>query len=227
MAVITLQNNKIFDLSAHFPETSYPVGVACTGGIESTILLYLLLQMYGAQNVHVCTGVIHGRREWEAPKAVQMASRLGAIHVHQFDDNFFAMGPDEQLRMRKAARDEYDVINYYIGESPMHYALNHTTPQVEAVSRVNVNHFLPFISTGFTKRDVIDLYYQLGVSDLLQHTYSCTAQGDIHCGECYCCLERVRGFDELGVQDPTTYAIDRALIVAECANPERIKQNPL
>lgn len=226
MAVITLQNNKIFDLSAHFPETESPVSIACSGGVESTVLLYLLLQMYGPNNVYVGTGVIHGRRDWESVNAVRIAQQLGAVHVHSIDDNFTVLGPEEQLRLRDTLRQQFSTGNHYIGESLMYYAVNHTSVRREQYARTSAQrNFLPFISAQFTKRDVIDLYIQLGIQHVLSETHSCTAYGNIHCGQCYCCLERVRGFEEVGIPDSVSYDQSWGSMVARLDTPELIKKN--
>jgi len=40
-------------------------------------------------------------------------------------------------------------------------------------------------------------------------TWSCYRGGEVACGECPTCLERVKAFDEAGVKDPIRYAGDR------------------
>jgi 7-cyano-7-deazaguanine synthase len=55
------------------------------------------------------------------------------------------------------------------------------------------------------KADVIRLGNELGVPFAL--TMSCMdPRGGLHCGVCSKCRERRDGFDEAGVQDPTSYA---------------------
>lgn len=226
MAIITLQNNKTLDLAVHFPEIDKPVSVACSGGIESTVILHLLLQMYGPDNVHVCTGVIRGRRDWESVNAVRIAQSLGATHIHSIDDNFSVMYPIEQMRLRDTIRNQFSTGNHYIGESLMYYAANHTSVQQEQLTRNNSQrNFLPFIAAQFTKRDVIDLSIQLEIGEILGQTHSCTSQGDTHCGQCYCCLERVRGFNEMGMVDSAPYDISWQSIVERLETPALIKKN--
>ncbi len=225
MSSITLQDGTIFSLTEHFPETSLPVSVSCSGGIESSLLLHLLLQIYGTNNVHVCTGIIQGRRTWESTNAVRIAEAIGATHIHTFDDNFIAMNPEEQIRMTAKVRQDHSTGNHYIGEALSWYSANHTSEDREERSRINRSVFVPFVRAKLTKRHVIDLYYQLGIENLLQYTHSCTNYGEQHCGDCYCCYERVRGFHELGLRDTVTYGESWETIVAGLEDPMRIKKN--
>ncbi|MGA2410011.1 MAG: 7-cyano-7-deazaguanine synthase [Candidatus Binataceae bacterium] len=57
---------------------------------------------------------------------------------------------------------------------------------------------------GFTKADVV----RAGAGMPLELTVSCACpDGNRHCGTCTKCAERVQGFREAGVPDPTLYAI--------------------
>lgn len=225
MSIITLTDGTIFDLTENFPSVTAPVSVSCSGGIESTLLLYLLLQMYGAREVHVCTGVIPGRRSWESENAVRVAQLLGATNIHRIEDNFTVMSPEEQINLIANVRQNYSTGNHYIGEALTWYSANSTDAEREARSRVNRGIMIPFIRARLTKRHVIDLYVQLGIQHLLGETYSCTVKGDIHCGQCYCCHERVRGFNELGMVDTVPYERPWDTMVSRLNMPELIKKN--
>jgi 7-cyano-7-deazaguanine synthase len=59
--------------------------------------------------------------------------------------------------------------------------------------------------TSMHKEDVVRLGVELGVP--LEATLSCmNPQGDVHCGLCSKCRERIDAFREAGVEDRTTYA---------------------
>jgi 7-cyano-7-deazaguanine synthase len=60
----------------------------------------------------------------------------------------------------------------------------------------------PFVM--MTKADIAQLGDELKV-DWTQ-TWSCYKGGDIHCGRCSTCLERIEAFGIAGVSDPTNYA---------------------
>lgn len=66
------------------------------------------------------------------------------------------------------------------------------------------------------KHEVIDLYYKLGLENILEKTRSCVAQNieysKKHCGACFNCQQRHDGFDILGINDPTEYLYDTVII---------------
>lgn len=70
----------------------------------------------------------------------------------------------------------------------------------------------PFIT--WTKADIAKHGAQLGVD--YASTWSCYKGGDVHCGCCGTCVERVEAFVLAGVPDPTEYA-DTEFALAELA----------
>jgi 7-cyano-7-deazaguanine synthase len=68
----------------------------------------------------------------------------------------------------------------------------------------------PFIM--MTKAEIATHGTALGVDHSI--TWSCYKGGDIHCGRCGTCVERVEAFLDGGVDDPTEYA-DREFAMAE------------
>jgi 7-cyano-7-deazaguanine synthase len=61
---------------------------------------------------------------------------------------------------------------------------------------------LPFIH--WTKTDIANEAKRLGVP--IEQTWSCYKGGDIHCGRCGTCVERLEALHEAGVTDLTQYA---------------------
>lgn len=59
----------------------------------------------------------------------------------------------------------------------------------------------PFLHA--TKKDVVLAAVELGVP--IAHTWSCYRGGEIHCGECPTCRERIKAFTEAGYRDPVPY----------------------
>lgn len=68
----------------------------------------------------------------------------------------------------------------------------------------------PFIT--WTKADIAKHGDDLGVD--YATTWSCYKGGDIHCGRCGTCVERIEAFIEADVHDPTVYE-DRAFALVE------------
>jgi 7-cyano-7-deazaguanine synthase len=70
-----------------------------------------------------------------------------------------------------------------------------------------------FVAPGFRvatpyldwdKSDIVARGAELGVP--FAETWSCYKGGDVHCGTCGTCVERIEAFAVAGVPDPTTYA---------------------
>ncbi|MCX4758670.1 7-cyano-7-deazaguanine synthase QueC [Kitasatospora purpeofusca] len=60
----------------------------------------------------------------------------------------------------------------------------------------------PFIDLA--KADIVEIGRQIGVP--YQDTWSCYRGGEVHCGRCGTCTERIEAFSLAGVEDPTEYA---------------------
>lgn len=59
----------------------------------------------------------------------------------------------------------------------------------------------PFIT--LTKTDIVKVGKELQVP--FEKTWSCYKGGDLHCGKCGTCVERIEAFQLAGVPDPTPY----------------------
>lgn len=74
-----------------------------------------------------------------------------------------------------------------------------------AIQRGNYNGpelLAPFLNK--TKADIVALGAALGAPFL--HTWSCYQGGEVACGKCGTCVERLEAFDKAGVKDPIPYA---------------------
>jgi 7-cyano-7-deazaguanine synthase len=67
-------------------------------------------------------------------------------------------------------------------------------------------HYLqtPFIDKS--KNDIATLAFSLNVD--VSQTWSCYKGGDIHCGKCGTCVERLEAINSTGYEDPTPYEDD-------------------
>lgn len=60
--------------------------------------------------------------------------------------------------------------------------------------------------TNLTKAQIVEHGAALGVD--YSHTWSCYKGGDVHCGKCGTCRERMEAFELAGVSDPTQYVMN-------------------
>lgn len=50
------------------------------------------------------------------------------------------------------------------------------------------------------RKEIIKLALRLKIP--LEHTWSCHREGNVHCGRCYACKQRLEGFGSLSIKDP-------------------------
>ena len=60
---------------------------------------------------------------------------------------------------------------------------------------------------NMTKADIVREADRLGLNAALSWSCYDPAPGGLHCGECDSCRIRMRGFEEAGLSDPTSYAV--------------------
>jgi len=60
---------------------------------------------------------------------------------------------------------------------------------------------------NMTKADIVREADRLGLNAALSWSCYDPAPGGLHCGQCDSCRIRIRGFEEAGLPDPTTYAV--------------------
>ncbi|MEM0485366.1 MAG: 7-cyano-7-deazaguanine synthase, partial [Thermoplasmata archaeon] len=59
---------------------------------------------------------------------------------------------------------------------------------------------------GLTKSQLIKTFYTIA-GDLIFETYSCYRGGEVHCGRCESCVNRMRAFRDAGIVDKTIYEV--------------------
>lgn len=81
------------------------------------------------------------------------------------------------------------------------FARNFVSAARNGTEAWNIQLFAPFVN--ITKAQIADLAVKLAVP--ITKTWSCYKGGDLHCGRCGTCLERMEAFIASGNNDPTTY----------------------
>lgn len=215
---LNFRDGTELDLDYAFPTELKTVAMSMSGGVESAALYLLLERFYGKDNVYVFSAHID-RRDWEAEKAKALCEYLHVSHSTHFrvlNDNFHDMSPLENKRLRMMARKAVRFDGWFNGANKLLFAptkiLSNDHKQLVRSEGV----YLPFID--LLKQNTIEIFYLLGRQDVLWNTHSCTINhfDEGHCGKCYCCHERVRGFGVLGEKDKATYNVEWEEILNEC-----------
>jgi 7-cyano-7-deazaguanine synthase in queuosine biosynthesis len=174
-----------------------------SGGMDSTILLYLLAKEIH-QNNHdikiICNAFGSSVNKKNLPPIIDYIKdkfpvniRLVKIRklnlIRNIVKNILDMyGGVVYSGCNKVIIDKF---------TPTKYIPN-DTPPVRG-EPYNEFHLRPFINMD--KVELMDIYIKENITDLLKITHSCGTMADGHCGECYFCMERSWAASILNIRD--------------------------
>lgn len=195
--------HDIRQFSLELPKIRKRLGVLVSGGIDSTLLYYLLLYLNKENNAsHIIKPFTVLRKEGSRYFAKPMVN-----HVHRIlglPESFSTIVGDNTLpepeQVGSGVENIIQKLGYgvvYIGaiDTRPEHLINYDRPETIETHEVR----FPFLH--LEKSHVIDLYYKLGIESLLPFTHSCDQNETNECGTCNGCTERIWGFTELGL-DP-------------------------
>lgn len=192
------------------PEVPTKIGVMTSGGVDSSIMLYLLAlvnrdECGGKHTLQPFTVPRLGGAMEHAPKVINFInSKLGTAipNVMEVGDTNAPHREQVQLGINDAL-NVLDVRVVYVGDNltpPSNFQMKGTYPSRNTAPLMYVKR--PFMT--LFKSHVVDLISQLGVEDILPSTHTCTELTVGRCGECFACDERRWGFEQAGKIDPST-----------------------
>lgn len=195
---------SLFIMNIDIPDDCTQVNVLVSGGVDSTILLFLLLQQ---SKVPVKTFTFAPRNNLLNDTSLKTVST-----VLNWLEKYFTISkiPNRIIKkprwIRKIVEDVsliepgyvYTGCNKVIYDefTPTIY-IPGDTPPVRGDSFGDI-HLRPFINID--KIEIIRLYQQYDVLDLLRLTHSCGISS-IPCRGCYFCMERRWATERLGIVD--------------------------
>jgi 7-cyano-7-deazaguanine synthase in queuosine biosynthesis len=200
---------KLLDVDFDLPDS--PVGVLCSGGADSSLILYLLMK-YSNQPIHILT-MANRRKHFTnaivASKVIDWCTKKtlnnNIVHTVKYVDK----QTDDQLQQLtvqylKVFRTIYigdtcyppDEINNKFSEQTDDYftLLEDRKPNKDRPTKAGPI-YVPF--TNYDKRKIAQLYRHLDIMELANITRSCETFEDIgtkHCGNCWWCKEREWAF---------------------------------
>ena len=182
------------------PDGCENVNILLSGGTDSSLLVYLLLKYH---NTSVICHVINNDDE---------VFNTLLVPIKQYFENRFG-DRCKMFRMRQQGMFIRDAVERILSVYPgvvltgCNKVVTHFTPTVYIHGdtppvrgpALNENHLRPFINMD--KIDILRIYLQENILDLLKLTRSCGFSGLGRCNGCYFCMERAWATSTLNITD--------------------------
>lgn len=198
-----------------------------SGGLDSATCLYWARERY---DVSAITFNYFGRLENEKRAAGRLAEKAGVKNIIEIDIPFLKEAADAKVNRGPdtpasyvparnmifysiaAHHAEYLGAGWIIGGHNSHDASFFKDASKGYIEKMNAlfkegcllcdgkpyQILLPLADMG--RVEIIRLAQRLKVP--IEMTWSCHRNGDIHCGQCYACRQRLDAFGVLGLEDP-------------------------
>jgi hypothetical protein len=177
------------------------IGVLVSGGADSVLLYYLLLHCkYRDNSSHIIHPLIIQRPNDRRVTKLRV-NKVNALFEHDLPPMRLGdISLPAHQQVESAVRQAFTILGFnyiYLGviEAQPQHTVGITVITVPEISGLGY----PF--KNLTKSHIIDLYFKMGIQELLQYTNSCSQQ-DIElqpCGTCNGCREREWGLAECGI----------------------------
>jgi hypothetical protein len=174
------------------------VGIMLSGGMDSTLLLYLL-----AKNIdNIITFTIpktDGAKHYVQPIIDWVNQKLDKqVKKPKFIGNPLIYHANIINVALKSIETDYDIL-YFAGNV---YPDDILPGGPTRVRRNHPKHRQPFFDCY--KTDIVQAYVRYDIMDLVELTHTCTEREFGRCNTCWQCRERIWAFSELQIEDKST-----------------------
>lgn len=189
-------------MKIHIPDECPQINLLFSGGVDSSLLLYLLTTQ-NTRNIPIHVfGMLKEKRERHFYDVLSwLETRLQVNYVKQLTPRFFFIRDfvKNTLDISPENTITYSACNKVITDvfTPTKF-IPGDTPPVRGPA-FSERHFRPFITLD--KVQLCHLYKQHALQELFLLTHSCGTNIETHCGECYFCMEREWGSQESNLFD--------------------------
>ncbi len=195
-------------------DTSKKIGVLLSGGMDSAIMLFLLLKeikdnnltvdltVYNVPNVNDDAAVYAGKIIKFLEEYFNTAIKFKSIGAGDAEPLKLIRQPASEILATKEIDIVYSGQNQFPPEARLWTAYKQAEGNFvrrDPTLPDPVNARFPFIK--LYKNHILDLYRQFNILELAAITHSCTMQKTGICGECLWCVERAWAFTQLGLSD--------------------------
>jgi hypothetical protein len=177
------------------------IGVLVSGGIDSVLLYYLLLYFKYRNNLSHTIQPMIIQRPADHHVTKLMVNKVNALFGHDLlPMRLGDLSLPAHQQVESAVRQAFTILGFeyvYLGiiEVQTQHAVDITVIQVPEILGIG------YPLKNLTKRHIIDLYFKMGIQELLQYTNSCDQQNvELQpCGVCNGCRERAWGLTEYSI----------------------------
>lgn len=182
------------------PDKKY--GILLSGGIDSAVLLYLIIKEFPEINLQPFT----------IPKADGAFLYADPVVDHfnkKFDlqiPNTISVGDPKVHHRQQSTTAVIDIFKNHPVDH-LFIAINQNPPELNDLPGApmrdtksdNPKIVFPFVT--LLKTHILDFMFEYSQEDLIDITHTCTEQQIGRCGKCWQCTERIWAFSQLGKTD--------------------------
>jgi hypothetical protein len=197
-------------VNVFIPQGAKKIACLVSGGADSAVLLYMLAidaQKYGVELVTFTVPRSDGAINY-SPGIVECVNRLAGTNVPMP----IAIGdPDNNHHSEQTRSGHRQILKDYTDIDYIYYGSQSVASELENIEGVVYpwrpermfypgKTICPFFD--LTKEHTLDLYFKLGIVELLKYSHTCCVWPVGRCEVCYNCIERKWAFTKLGQTDP-------------------------
>lgn len=194
----------------YIPVDAKKITVLMSGGMDSTLLLYVLAKEIKSSNRHIDLDAVSFRNGVVIPSRVKNIIKY-IEQICSIKVSYNQSAPPGWIRevvsdVFKVCQSDYVYTGCNLvveGAFTPTRHIPHDTPPVRG-EPLNERHLRPFIS--YDKIKIVEMYLENNLLDLLKITHSCGLLFKEECGECYFCTEKIWATKQLKINQLFNYA---------------------
>lgn len=201
MEIKTLDKTVIIEI----PKWAKKIGVMLSGGMDSALMLYLILKEIEINNINVSLTVFNvpnprDNAEFYSFKIIEYLEKefqknINLYHIGNVNlpHNKIIQEPSKQVLKDNIVHVLYSGTNQ---NPPTDFSSLGPWRRKE---KGNLRTEFPFID--LYKTHILEIYKQFNILELCYLTHSCTESKGNKCNQCFQCMERAWAFSSLGLID--------------------------
>jgi hypothetical protein len=199
------------EVIVEIPEGVSKIGVMLSGGMDSSLLLYLLLKEITDNKKNINLTVFN------VPNVLDNAIFFSKRVVNYLEDYFsvklelinigdgtlahnkIIRTPSREIEEKKYVEKLFVGINQ---NPPVEFPISGPWRR-DPDSPIPPFYIFPFIR--LYKNHILEMYEKYNIMELCYLTHSCTMSTGIRCNNCFQCYERAWAFEQLNIKDDNKY----------------------